>query len=101
MVILQIMDFKKGGKKKNPERSLPKAKKMNGTHGLHPCQGRQVLQTRGREEVEEPRKMIVLLGGSRGVRWIIIHSASADLSADMLENRFIKLKILLKHSRML
>ena len=37
--------------------------------------------------------------------WIIIHSASvdasADLSAEMPENRFIKLKILLKHSRML
>ena len=37
--------------------------------------------------------------------WIIIHSAfadaSADLSADMPEDRFIKLKILLKHSRML
>ena len=32
---------------------------------------------------------------------IIIHSASADLSAVMLEDRFIKLKILLKHSRML
>ena len=32
---------------------------------------------------------------------IIIHSASADASADMPENRFIKLKILLKHSRML
>ena len=32
---------------------------------------------------------------------IIIHSASADLSADMPEDRFIKLKILLKHSRML
>ena len=36
---------------------------------------------------------------------IIIHSASADasadLSADMPEERFIKLKILLKHSRML
>ena len=37
--------------------------------------------------------------------WIIIHSASADesadLSADMPEDRFIKLKIILKHSRML
>ena len=33
--------------------------------------------------------------------WIIIHSASAELSAEMPENRFIKLKILLKHSRML
>ena len=36
---------------------------------------------------------------------IIIHSASADssadLSADMPENRLIKLKIILKHSRML
>ena len=36
---------------------------------------------------------------------MIIHSASAnasaDLSADMPKNRFIKLKILLKHSRML
>ena len=63
------MDFKKGGEKKNPERSLPRAKKMNGPHGLHPRQGRRVLQPRGREDVEEPRKMIVLLGGSRGVRW--------------------------------
>ena len=37
--------------------------------------------------------------------WIIIHSLSADafedLSADMPEDRFIELKILLKHSRML
>ena len=32
---------------------------------------------------------------------IIIHSASADASADMPENRLIKLKIILKHSRML
>ena len=36
---------------------------------------------------------------------IIIHSASADasadLSADMPENTLIKLKIILKHSRML
>ena len=39
------------------------------------------------------------------LNWIIIHSASADvsadLSADMPENRLIKLKIILKHSRML
>ena len=34
-------------------------------------------------------------------RQIIIHSASADASADMPENRLIKLKIILKHSRML
>ena len=34
-------------------------------------------------------------------RQIIKHSASADTSADMPEGRFIKLKILLKHSRML
>ena len=37
--------------------------------------------------------------------WIIIHSASVDASADlsavMPENRLIKLKIILKHSRML
>ena len=36
--------------------------------------------------------------------WIILPSTSADasayLSADMPEDRFIKLKILLKHSRM-
>ena len=32
---------------------------------------------------------------------IIIHSASADASAEIPENRFIKLKILLKHSGML
>ena len=32
---------------------------------------------------------------------IIIHSASADLSAEMPKNRLIKLKIILKHSRML
>ena len=32
---------------------------------------------------------------------IIIHSASADASSDMPVERFIKLKILLKHSRML
>ena len=32
---------------------------------------------------------------------IIIASASADVSADMPENRLIKLKIILKHSRML
>ena len=37
--------------------------------------------------------------------WIIIHSAAADaaadLSADMPKNRLKKLKIILKHSRML
>ena len=42
---------------------------------------------------------------SKNMYWIIIHSASADasadLSADMPENRLIKLKIILKHSRML
>ena len=35
------------------------------------------------------------------IKWIIIHSASANTSADMPEGRFIKLKILLKHSGML
>ena len=37
--------------------------------------------------------------------WIIIHSASADATADLSaetpENTFTKLKILLKHSRMI
>ena len=33
--------------------------------------------------------------------WIFIHSASADLYADLPEDRLFKLKILLKHSRML
>ena len=44
-------------------------------------------------------------GITQDVNRIIIHSASADtsadLSADMPENRLIKLKIILKHSRML
>ena len=39
-------------------------------------------------------KSKIILGGASA-------DASADLSADILENRFIKLKILLKHSRML
>ena len=60
------------------------------------------------------RKMILIfLNGSEFcqkligtiIRVIIIHSASADASADlslnMSEDRFIKLKIVLKHSRML
>ena len=49
------------------------------------------------EGLVSPEIRIVLVLSQR----IIIHSASADASADTPENRFSKLKILLKHSRML
>ena len=39
--------------------------------------------------------------GKRSNLRIIIHSGYADLSADIPEDRFFKLNILLKHSRML
>ena len=50
-----------------------------------------------------PHHQVLAFGEEYGR--IIIHSASADASADLSaetpENRFSKLKILLKHSRML